>query len=668
MEKLITKTSAMNDLKRPTRRQMMKTLGLGTVGAVVSKEFSKVFAARASSDTRRQTKVYRTTDPLKSLVAPFDLADIRLLDSPFREAQERDSRYLLQLDPDRLLHNFRVNAGLQPKAPVYGGWESVEPWIGIKCHGHTLGHYLTACSLMFASTSDQRCKQRVDYIVSELNECQVASKTGLICAFPDGQAPLDQILNATGFVGVPWYTMHKIFAGLRDAYLYANNKQALEILVKLSAWTDRHTKDLSEDQFQKMLNTEHGGMNEVLADIYALTGESKFLLLSKRFCHLALLEPLSQQRDTLDGLHSNTQIPKVIGFNRLYELTGEQHYGIASRFFWNTVVNKRSFVTGGNGDHEHFFSAADFLRHLGSAKTMETCCTYNMLKLTRGLFALDPSVIYADYYERALYNSILASQDPDSGMMTYFQPTRPGYLKLFCTPTDSFWCCTGSGMENHAKYGDSIYFHERDALYVNLFIPSVLNWKQKGLEITQTTRFPDEQTTLFRFASRRSVELNLNVRHPSWCGLLTVNINGRETKTFQQPGRYVAVNRVWRDGDTVEVKLPIRLDVESLPGHTDVIALLYGPIVLAGKLGRKGLTPGADIIVNERTIGDVLKEEVDVPKLSGDLAEIVKRVKRQDGPLLAFRTNGIEKPFDVDLAPYFRIAHERYSLYWQTEN
>jgi DUF1680 family protein len=643
-----------------SRRELLKKLSAGTASITA--------IGRLSSSTVGSSLL--TQEPIKpavkARVVPFDLADVRLLDGPFRQAQQRDARYLLKLEPDRLLHNFRVNAGLKPKAPVYGGWESVEPWIGIRCHGHTLGHYLSACSMMFAATGNQSFKQRVDYLVSELQECQAAGKTGLICAFPDGSAPLDSIRHATTFVGVPWYTMHKIFAGLRDAYLYAGNRMALEVLRTLSDWAIAHTQALTDDQFQLMLNTEHGGMNEVLADVYALTGETRYLSLAIRFCHRALLDPLAREQDTLDGLHSNTQIPKVIGFNRIYELNGEGKYGAAARFFWQTVVGKRSFVTGGNGDGEHFFPPTDFLQHLGSAKTMETCCTHNMLKLTRSLFALEPSVPYADYYERALYNSILASQDPDSGMMTYFQSTRPGYLKLYCTPFDSFWCCTGSGMENHAKYGDSIYFHDAESLFVNLFIPSTLHWKEKGLKITQTNRFPDEQQTRLRFSSHGPLKLKLNIRHPNWCKEMTITINGRRTVNSQTPGSYVAVERVWHDGDSVEVQLPMTLRVEDLPGRPELVALLYGPIVLAGRLGQKGLTAGSDLIVNERTIGDVLKDSVEVPWLAGDADHIVTRVRRLPGPTLTFQTQGLGQPHDVSLIPYYRIAHERYTIYWQT--
>lgn len=656
---------ATKDQAGLTRRQMLKSIGAGGVVGTVSASLTVDYAFSALGSSSESSTYVDVKQAVPPTARAFALTDVRLLDGPFLRAQQRNARYLLQLEPDRLLHNFRVNAGLKPKAPVYGGWESVEPWVSIRCHGHTLGHYLSACSLIFEATGDRRFKRRADYTVAELRECQESGKSGLVCAFPDGAAPLHAILNATRFVGVPWYTMHKIFAGLRDAYIHTNNRTALDILVRLSYWAVRHTENLSDQQFQRMLDTEHGGMNEVLADVYALTGEIKFLTLAQRFCHHALLDPLTQERDTLDGLHSNTQIPKVIGFNRLYELTGLVNYSKASRFFWRTVVENRTFTTGGNGDGEHFFPPSDFLRHLSSAKTMETCCTHNMLKLTRSLFTLDPLAAYADYYERALYNSILASQDPNSGMMTYFQPTRPGYLKLYCTPTDSFWCCTGSGMENHAKYGDSIYFHKADALYVNLFIPSTLTWRDKGLRLTQLTRFPEQGKTRLRLTLRSPMRLTLNVRHPSWCEAATVFINGHRHTTSHQAGGYIAMQRVWRTGDTLEVHLPMKLRTVPLPGQPGVVAISYGPIVLAGKLGKEGLAPGADIIVNERTTGDVLKADVEVPVLIGEPQEIIKQIRLATGMALTFQTKGIGHPYDVSLIPYFRIAHERYNLYWK---
>jgi len=521
---------------------------------------------------------------------------------------------------------------------------------------------------MYASTGDIRFKQQADYVVQELSECQKAGKNGLVCAFPDGALQFDNIAAGKPFVGVPWYTMHKIFAGLRDAHLYAGNRTALEVLVKLADWAGNATQNLSDDQFQKMLDTEHGGMNEVLADISVLSGNTKNLSLARRFCHQSLLRSLAQSQDALDGLHSNTQIPKVIGFSRLYQLTGRPEYRTAAEFFWRTIVNNRTFATGGNADNEHFFPPREFAKHLRSAKTMETCCTYNMLRLTRELFSLEPSITYADYYERALYNGILASQDPDSGMMTYFQATRPGYLKLYCTPTDSFWCCTGSGMENHAKYGDSIYFHNSDALYLNLFIASTLTWKEKGVALTQTTRFPEEDKTQLTLECKSPVRFTLNIRNPSWCKSATATINGRNWKAAGAPGTYLAVNRLWKTGDVVEVQLPMTLRTEPLPGSPHMVAILYGPVVLAGRLGKSGITQGADIIVNERTYGDVLNDQVHVPVLIGDSESIVKHVKPTSLATLAFETVGIGHPNEVSLVPYYRIAHERYNLYWKLVN
>jgi hypothetical protein len=519
--------------------------------------------------------------------------------------------------------------------------------------------------MMFASSGDDHFKQRCDYIVADLQECQSAGKNGLVCAFPDGAAQFENISAGRNIVGVPWYTTHKIMAGLRDVHQFCGSQAALDVLVKLCDFSEATTKNLTDQQFQRMLNTEHGGMNEVLADVSVLTGDGKYLQLAERFCHRAVFTPAAQQRDMLDRLHSNTQIPKFIGFNRLHVLTGRADYLTASKFFWETVTGKRSFATGGNGDQEHFFPPADFSRHLGSAKTMETCCTYHMLRLTRALFELEPDALYADYYERALYNGILASQDPDSGMMTYFQPTRPGYLKLYCTPTDSFWCCTGTGMENHAKYGDSIYYRSADALYVNLFIASTLSWKEKGLTVTQATGFPDEPKTKLTLTCPASVDLTLNIRHPSWCAAVSVRVNGQEQAITQSSGSYIAINRTWQNGDVIEVELPMTLRTEPLPGSADTLAVMYGPIVLAGKLGRQGITPGADIIVNERTYGDMLNEPVDVPAFTGDATKVIEAIKPVDGAALTFTAAISGRPEGLTLIPYFRVAHERYSMYWK---
>jgi DUF1680 family protein len=393
--------------------------------------------------------------------------------------------------------------------------------------------------------------------------------------------------------------------------------------------------------------------------VYSLTHDAKYLQLSERFAHRAILTPLAAGRDTLDGLHSNTQIPKAIGFARLHELTGQPQYADASRFFWRTVVERRSFATGGNGDVEHFFQAAEFAQHLQSAKTMETCCTHNLLRLTRALFRSAPSIAYADYYERALFNGILASQDPQSGMMTYFQATRPGYVKLYCTPTDSFWCCTGSGMENHAKYGDSIYFHDERALYVNLFVASELEWRARNIRVTQATSFPDEDSTRLTLHTTTPTRVTLRIRHPSWCERAVVTVNGRAHITSRKPGTYIEIDREWRDGDVVHVRAPMRLHLEPLPGTTDIVAVMYGPIVLAGRFGTDGLAPGADLIVNERTSGEMLDIQMAMPELS------LERVKRRGSGALSFSVRAQKPNREIDLVPYYSIAHERYSLYWK---
>jgi uncharacterized protein len=596
---------------------------------------------------------------------PFSLRDVRLTGGPFFDAQQRNLAYLLSLQPDRMLHNFRVNASLEPKAPVYGGWESEEPWVSIRCHGHTLGHYLTAASLMYASTGDARLRERVDVIVGELQECQRASRDGLVCAFPDGAAQLENAIAGRRFVGVPWYTMHKVLAGVRDAHLFAGSTPALDVFSRLAAWAAAATAPMSDEGMQRMLAVEHGGMNEVLADAAALVGDARYLAVSRRFCHDALLSPLADAHDPLDGLHANTQIPKVVGFQRLSELTGDDRLRRASHFFWRTVVGSRSFVTGGHGDNEHFFPPADFASHLQSAKTMETCCTHNMLRLTRALFVDRPAAALFDYYERALYNGILASQDPESGMNTYFQATRPGYVRLFHTPDRSFWCCTGTGMENHAKHGDSIYFRRGSTLWVNLFMPSTLAWSDLGLVVRQSTAFPAGNSTRLQLTAARPVVATIRLRQPEWCVAMTVAVNGRRWKGRAEDDGYVAITREWRNGDRVEVELPMQLRIETLPGTRDVIAFLYGPIVLAGRLGREGLEPGNQIIVNERTSGSMLNVSLQVPELAGEPASLSARIRQDRHDPLVFRTAGVGRPHDVDLAPFYRLAHERYNLYWK---
>ena len=594
---------------------------------------------------------------------PFDLADVELGESPFLHAQRMTQAYLLRLQPDRMLHKFRVNAGLPPKAAAYGGWESDPIWEDIHCQGHTLGHYLSACSLAWRSTRDARFRQRVHYIAVELAECQKAADTGLICAFPEGGAVVAAHLRGGKISGVPWYTLHKIFAGLRDAALLAESAVAREVLIRLADWAVIATRPLSDAQFEEMLETEHGGMNEVLADLYFMTGQQDYRLLAQRFSHKAILRPLAAGRDQLDGLHANTQIPKVVGFERVYEATGDKSYRDAAQFFWKTVVRNRSFAPGGHGDNEHFFPMAQFDRHVFSAKGSETCGQHNMLKLTRALFLHDPDTDYADYYERTLYNGILASQDPDSGMATYFQGARPGYMKLYHTPEDSFWCCTGTGMENHVKYRDSIYFHEDRTLYVNLFIPSTLHWRAQDAVLVQTTGFPESSATNLRWKLKRPATLTLKLRHPRWSRTAAVLINGTEASLSTTPGRYIELTRTWHDGDALELRLNMQHAIERAPTAPDIVALTYGPLVLAGALGREGLAPGADIIVNERKYGEYNNAAFEPPTIGGNPETLSQRILPGDRPLEFTIMSTARQP--LRLIPYYRIAHERYATYWR---
>ncbi|HEU4931863.1 MAG TPA: glycoside hydrolase family 127 protein, partial [Pyrinomonadaceae bacterium] len=458
----------------------------------------------------------------------FRLEDVRLLDGPFKHAMLKDAEYLLRLDPDRLLSGFRKEAGLKSKAETYGGWESMT------IAGHSLGHYLSACALMFAATGDTRFRERVNYMVAELDECQRANGNGYVAAIPNGKKIFQEVSAGDIRVKpfdlnggwVPWYTLHKLFAGLLDAHRYLPSKQALGIAVKLADWADTTVAKLTEEQFQRMLGCEHGGMNEVLAELYGRTGNEKYLQLSRRFHHKAVLEPLASREDRLQGLHANTQIPKLIGLARRYELTLDAGDKTAAEFFWQRVVHHHSYVNGGNSDGERF-GPPDKLSDRLSPNTSETCNTYNMLKLTRHLFEWNASAEYADYYERALYNHILASQDPNDGMVCYYVPMKAGSKKLYSKPFDDFWCCVGTGMENHAKYGEAIYFHNHDTLWVNLFSPSELNWREKGLSLRQETLYPEGDKVNFTVKAQRPTNFSMRLRYPGWANNVSVAVNGR---------------------------------------------------------------------------------------------------------------------------------------------
>jgi uncharacterized protein len=590
---------------------------------------------------------------------PFPLSDVRLLDGPFRDAMLGDQNYLLSLDPDRLLHTFRLNVGLPSTAKPLGGWESPST----ELRGHSLGHYLSAISLMYASTGDVRFKQRADYIVGELAKCQSNSPAagfheGYLSAFPESF--IDRVEQGRQ-VWAPWYTLHKIFAGLLEANRQCGNQQALAVAEKMADWVKFRVDRLTPAQMQRSLNTEQGGMNEALANLYAITGNTNYLALSAAFNHARVLDPLAQGEDRLNGLHANTQIPKLMGVTREYEYTGDTNYLTMANTFWDSVALRRSYVIGGDSDSEHFFPTNEFARHLGN-DTAETCNTYNMLKLTRELFALEPDAQKMDFYERALYNDILASQDPDSDMFTYFMPLKPGHFKVYSTPESSFWCCVGTGMENHSKYGDTIYFHTADSLWVNLFIASELAWPDKGITVRQETQYPESDSTILKIKAEKPVKFALKVRHPAWAvDGVKVSVNGRTEKIESAPGSYFALDREWRDGDIVKIEMPMRLHTEFLPNTTNEIALLYGPIVLAGELGTNAMPRP---FASTQTQFDRQPDPA-APMLVTTATDLLEHIKQVSGQPLTFRTDGIGRPQDVTLIPFYELHRQRYTVYWQ---
>jgi hypothetical protein len=658
----MTDNSSPIHSRTTTRRQLLKQ----AAGAAIALGAAPVLMATAAE----RPKAPHALPPIPAdAVKPrattgaiaFDPADVRLLDGPFKAAQDRDGAYLLFLEPDRLLHNFRLFANLPPKAEIYGGWES----LGVG--GHTLGHYLSACALMYRFTGDARYRGRVDYIVSELEACQKQSASGLICGIPDAASIFAKIAadgTVTGWV--PWYTIHKLLAGLRDAYYYCGNSPARDIMLRLTDWAVALTLNLTYDQFQRMLDTEHGGMAETSADAYSICGDDRYLDFALRFTHRAIMDPLARGEDRLDGLHSNTNIPKLIGYERIFQLTGDPGYHAAALFFWRTVVENRSYANGGNGDFEHFFPPERFGDHVHSDCATETCCSYNMLKLTKQQFQADPDSRFMDYYERTLYNHILASQEPDRGMMCYFTPMKAGHFKVYCDPVGSFWCCVGTGIENHARYGESIYFRspDADAMYVNLFIPSVVNWRERGIAIRQETAFPDSDASALRITADRPTAATIKIRRPNWSGGMSVSINGKAVAARAGSDGYVAIQRTWRTGDVVAVHVPMALEMQPLPNAPDKQAVMVGPVLLVGRLGVEGMDNTPDISTDQAPYGDL--PAVGATTFVTENGDAARRIKPIPGQPLTFRTHGLGEPDDVTLIPMYRMHHERYNVYWST--
>jgi autotransporter-associated beta strand protein len=624
----------------------------------------RVFLVALASGTN--TAASNASTPPTLAAVPFDLTNVTLLPSPFLTNMLMDKAYLLSLNADSLLYNYRANVGLSTSnAAALGGWETPGSKL---CIGHYLGHYLSACSMMYQSTNDPQLKARTDYLVAELAKCQAASpaagySTNYLAAFPESW--IDDLINQTqsSYFSVPWYNIHKLMAGLIDTYQLTRNTQALMVATNLANWVQYRMDQLTSSNIQAMLNyREYGGMNESLANLYGLTGNTNYLRVAANFDKQSLFTPLSLDQDILDGLHANTQIPEIIGAAREYELTGTGSYQEIASFFWKRVANYRSYAIGGNSESEYFFPVTAFPSHL-TGQTCETCNTYNMLKLTRHLFEWAPSAAAMDYYERALYNQILGSEAAP-GAMTYFVSLLSGHFKTYSTSNNSFWCCDGTGVENHAKYGDTIFFHGSNSLYLNLFIPARLAWPEKNLTVTQATAFPQSDTTTLTLQCTNGLPLTLNLRYPSWAlSGMQLAINGVSQTVTNTPGSYVSITRNWQTNDQVQIRFPMTLRTESLPNTSNTVAVFYGPILLAGALGTNGM-PASDIAANQ---GDLLGVSIPagtVPALVTDAATLLSNTVPVAGQPLAFQTRGAGRPNDVTLIPFYQVMHQRYSVYW----
>ena len=597
----------------------------------------------------------------------FPLEQVQLLDGPFKHAQQLNLKCLLEYDVDRLLATFRKEAGLEPKGQLYPNWSGLD--------GHVTGHYLSAMAINAAATGDEECRRRMNYMIDELALCQEAHGNGYVGGVPNGDRIWKSLaegnMRPLQRAWVPWYNLDKTFAGLRDAWLIGHNEKAKEILIKFADWCYNEVSGLSESQMQRMLDQEHGGMDEVLADVSFITGDEKYLVLAKRFSHRQLLDPMSEHRDTLDNKHANTQVPKAVGFQRIAQLSGDEKYAQAAQFFWETVVTNRTLAFGGNSRREHFPTAEDCMDFIEERQGPESCNTYNMLKLTKGLFETDPKGSYADFYERALYNHILSTQHPEHGGYVYFTPARPRHYRVYSAPNQAMWCCVGTGMENHGKYGEFIYSHDDNSLFVNLFIASELNWKEKGVILKQETKFPDDPKTILTFLSDEPVEFTLKIRHPAWvpAGQLKFTLGDKTWISESEPSSYAEISRSWKKGDRLEVSLPMHTTIEAMPNVPDYVAILYGPIVLGAKTGTENLQGlvADDGRWSHIANGPLLPLET-APMLVGKRSDIAQKVIPIEGEKLHFKANTLIKPDSSNnlvLEPFFRIHDARYMMYWR---
>src|SRR5271165_3222216 len=580
---------------------------------------------------------------------PFPMKSVRLGPGAFSAAADANRRYLKTLPADRLLHSFRLTAGLPSSAEPFGDWEKPD----CELRGHFAGgHYLSACALAFASSDDEQLKSNGDLMVAELAKCQAKHKNGYLSAFP--QELFDRLRDGVN-VWAPFYTIHKVMAGHLDMYTLTANEQALETVEKMAKWVRSWSDPLSEQQMQRVLLVEYGGMGEVLCNLYAVNGKREYLNLAKRFDKKWFFDPLAAHRDELKGLHVNTHIPQVIAAARLYQLTGDKRYWNIADYFWNEVTSERSYCTGGTSNFETWRTEPGVLSTQLSPHTTEDCCAYNMMKLTRHLFGWSPQARYMDYYERTLFNHRMGTIDPETGTTVYYLPLGNGYSKIYAKPFDSFWCCNGTAAEEFAKLTDTIYFHDDNSVFVNLYIASELNWLEKGVRLTQQTSFPDEQGTTLLVSAARPVDVDLKLRVPYWAKSGSVKVNGRLVPAFADPGSYLVLRGPWKNGDRIELSLPMQVHAAPMPDRGSLQAAMYGPLVLAARFEEEP---------REKWYRHFTSEEKQEPsptlQFKGKVDDPASWLEPVGGKL-AFHT--VSQNQAVAFVPLSSIVHERYFVY-----
>ena len=600
----------------------------------------------------------------------FPLSDVTLLDGPLKNARDLNIKTLLQYDVDRLLAPFLKEAGLPPKKPSFPNWDGLD--------GHVGGHYLTAMAIN-AATGSEECRKLMEYMISELQACADANAKnypewgkGYVGGVPGSDRIWSNYKkgNFGPYYGawVPYYNIHKMYAGLRDAWVYAGNEQAKKLFLGFCDWAIDLTAGLTDAQVEQTLHTEHGGMNEVLADAYAITGDKKYLDVAKRFSHKRLLLPLSQRQDCLDNMHANTQVPKVVGFERISELSGDEAYHTASAYFWDIVTGERTLAFGGNSRREHFPSKEACKDFVSDIDGPETCNTNNMLKLSEELHRRNPEARYADFYELATFNHILSSQHPEHGGYVYFTSARPRHYRNYSAPNEAMWCCVGTGMENHGKYGQFVYTKKADNLFVNLFVSSELNWKEKDVVVRQETNFPYSETSRLTIAQGKG-QFTLQVRYPGWVkpGQFEVKVNGKPVSIVTGPSSYVAIDRQWKKGDVVEMTFPMHNSIKYLPNLPQYIALMHGPVMLAMKTGTEDL---AHLIADDSRFGQLAvgkKLPVDQAPIliNNNLEDIANQLQPVAGKPLHFTlSTRMENEIRHELMPFFELHDARYMMYW----